>query len=163
MTMQQKHEAFLALDMGAWYWQRPVCHMPAFCCQRGIVQSRIRASNTAGKHGPKGACPLLSGYWSQHPGHRRQGEQQEPGQQDRLVRLRGGGHLEALPVLLVQGVGGGLEDERLALQHVVLPHQDLHEGLAATEVQEGPPEQVHTHTHRCRAVQPYTVMQLHHT
>jgi hypothetical protein len=47
--------------------------------------------------------------------------------------------LEALPVLVIEWVGGSFEDDGLAVQHVVLPHHDLHEGFAPTEVQERPP------------------------
>ena len=42
--------------------------------------------------------------------------------------------LEALPVLVIEWVGSSLEDDGLAVQHVVLPHHDLHESLAPTEV-----------------------------
>ena len=48
-------------------------------------------------------------------------------------------NLQALSVLVVKGKGPGSEDESLAVQHAVLPHHDLHEGLAATEVQERTP------------------------
>ena len=44
-----------------------------------------------------------------------------------------------MAVLVIEGVSSCPEDEGLAVQHVVLPHHDLHEGLAPTEVQEGPP------------------------
>ena len=47
-------------------------------------------------------------------------------------------NLQALSVLVVKGKGPGSEDESLAVQHAVLPHHNLHEGLAATEVQERP-------------------------
>lgn len=49
------------------------------------------------------------------------------------------GHLEALAILVIERVGGGLQDDGLAVQHVVLPHHDLHECFAPTEVQERPP------------------------
>ncbi len=42
--------------------------------------------------------------------------------------------LKALPVLVIEWVGGSFEDDGLAVQHVVLPHHDLHEGFAPTEV-----------------------------
>lgn len=47
--------------------------------------------------------------------------------------------LQALSVLVIEREGSGPENEGLAMQHVVLPDHDLHEGLAATEVQEGAP------------------------
>lgn len=55
--------------------------------------------------------------------------------------------LEALPVRVIEWVGSSLEDDGLAVQHVVLPHHDLHEGFAATEVQERPPVNTHKHDH----------------
>ena len=48
-------------------------------------------------------------------------------------------YLEASAILISEGVGASLEDEGLPLQHVVLPRDNLHERLAATEVQEGTP------------------------
>ena len=50
-----------------------------------------------------------------------------------------GQYLEASAVLISEGVGTSLEDKGLPLQHVVLPRYDLHESLAAAEVQEGTP------------------------
>ncbi len=51
--------------------------------------------------------------------------------------------LEALPVLVIEWVGGSLEDDGLAVQHIVLSHHDLHESFAPTEVQERPPVNTH--------------------
>ncbi len=56
--------------------------------------------------------------------------------------------LEALPVLVIEWVGGSLEDDGLTVQHVVLSHHNLHEGFAPTEVQERPPVNTHEHDHR---------------
>ena len=53
--------------------------------------------------------------------------------------LRGYTYLEAVAVFVIEGVCSCPKDERLAVQHMVLPHHDLHEGLAPTKVQEGPP------------------------
>ena len=50
--------------------------------------------------------------------------------------------LQALSVLIIEREGSCPEDEGLAMQHVVLPDHDLHEGLAPTEVQEGPPASI---------------------
>ena len=60
-----------------------------------------------------------------------------------------GSDLEAVVVCVIEGVGACPEDEGLAVQHVVLPHHDLHEGLAAAEVQKGPPASMHTMSDRC--------------
>lgn len=50
-----------------------------------------------------------------------------------------GPDLEALPVLVIEREGSCPKDEGLPMQHAVLSHHDLHERLAATEIQKGAP------------------------
>lgn len=55
-----------------------------------------------------------------------------------------GADLEALSVAVIKRECAGLEDEGLAMQHAVLSHHDLHECLAATEVQKRAPASMQT-------------------